>query len=136
MVVAIDCNIFVICLTSRSPYHSIYQALINKKFSLVVSLEIGLEYEEIIQQKYRISTAKTFISLLKELPNVKPVYPLYKWNLIHGDPDDNKYTDCVIAGKADYLATEDSHFDVLRNITFPEISVINIDELLALVNRL
>lgn len=44
MTVVIDCNILVICLTSRSPYHGIYQALVNEKFNLAVTSEIILEY--------------------------------------------------------------------------------------------
>jgi predicted nucleic acid-binding protein len=48
MTVVIDCNIFVVCLTSRSPYHLIYRALIEGKFDLLISQDIMLEYEEII----------------------------------------------------------------------------------------
>ena len=70
MTVVIDCNILVMCLTSRSSYHIIYQSLIQRKFNLAVSTEILLEYEEIIEYKYGITTSKAFIALLKELPNV------------------------------------------------------------------
>jgi len=61
MTVVIDCNVFVVCLTSRSPYHYIYRSLVAGKFAMVVSQDILLEYEEIIQQKYGVSTANTFI---------------------------------------------------------------------------
>lgn len=57
MTVVIDCNIFVVCLTSRSPYHYIYRSLIAGKFELLISDDILLEYEEIIQQKYGVTTA-------------------------------------------------------------------------------
>jgi uncharacterized protein len=70
MTVVIDCNIMVMCLTSRSKYHFIYQSLVKGKFKLAISVEIILEYEEIIQNKYGIATANAFIALLKELPNV------------------------------------------------------------------
>jgi predicted nucleic acid-binding protein len=85
MTVVIDCNVFVVCLTSRSPYHHIYRSLIARKFTLAVSQEILLEYEEIIQQKYGSSTAHAFISLLKELPKVFHVEPFTSgcsWTLI------------------------------------------------------
>jgi predicted nucleic acid-binding protein len=67
MTVVIDCNILVVCLTSRSPYHYIYRALIEGRFDLLVSGEIILEYEEIIKEKYGIATTNAFISLLEEL---------------------------------------------------------------------
>ena len=61
MTVVIDCNVFVVCLTSRSPYRYIYRSLVAGKFAMVVSQDILLEYEEIIQQKYSVPTANTFI---------------------------------------------------------------------------
>jgi predicted nucleic acid-binding protein len=70
MTVVIDCNIFVVCLTSRSPYHYIYRSLIEGKFDLLISDEILLEYEEIVQIKYRVtagceikSSAAAFVKL-------------------------------------------------------------------------
>lgn len=78
MTVVIDCNIFVMCLTSASPYHFIYQSLVNGKYQLAVTVDILLEYEEIIQQKYGDSTATAFITLLKELPNIHYLHPHYQ----------------------------------------------------------
>ena len=133
MTVVIDCNILVICLTSKSPYHFLYQALIGGKFTLAVSVEILLEYEEIIQTKYGTATAGSLIALLKELKNVTQIDPFYRWNLMEADPDDNKYVDCAIAGKADYLVTADKHFSALRSISFPSVSIISIDEFLSML---
>lgn len=133
MTVIIDCNIFVMCLTSASPYHIIYQSLVNGKFQLVISNEILLEYEEVIQQKYSVATAKSFITLLNELHNVHYVHPHYQWQLITNDPDDNKYCDCAIVGQAAYIVTEDKHFDVLKNIPFPSLTAININQFLEIL---
>lgn len=127
MTVAIDCNIFVMCLTSHSPYHLIYKSLINNEFRLVVSADILLEYEEVIQQKYSVPTANALVTLLGELENVDYIHPNFRWQLITKDPDDNKYCDCAIAGQADYIITEDRHFDVLKNVSFPSLYVWGID---------
>ena len=136
MTVVIDCNIFVMCLTSRSPYHIIYQSLISGKFNLAVSVDIILEYEEIIQQKYSVATANALISLLNELPNVYHANAHYQWRLIESDVDDNKYCDCAIAAQASYIVTEDRHFDVLQNIPFPSLSVIDVDRFLEIVQSI
>lgn len=101
------------------------------KFQLAVSSEIVFEYQEIIEQKYNVSTAVAFVSLLKELPNVHFYTSYYKWLLIDVDKDDNKYVDCAIAGSANYLVSEDRHFRVLKSIEFPRVSVLTIDEFLA-----
>ena len=133
MTVVIDCNIFVMCLTSNSPYHIIYKSLINGKFNIAVSNDIILEYEEIIQQKYSIATAKTFVSLLSELPNVTFIHPHFQWQLIESDPEDNKYCDYAIAGQAAYIITQDRHFDILASIPFPSLAVIGIDNFLEML---
>lgn len=133
MRVVIDCNILVMCLTSRSPYHIIYRSLIEGKFILVISSDILYEYEEIIQQKYGHSTAAALIALMLELSNVHNIVPFYKWQLITTDPDDNKYVDVGIAGKADFLVTEDRHFNILNNISFPKLQLLDIE---SFVNKL
>ncbi|MCY7310344.1 MAG: putative toxin-antitoxin system toxin component, PIN family [Chitinophagaceae bacterium] len=127
MTVILDCNILVMCLTSRSPYHIIYKSFVSGKFELIITTDILLEYEEIIQQKYGTPTAKSFIALLGELPNVHFVTSYYHWQLITTDPDDNKYCDAAVAGRADYILSEDKHFDILQNISFPPLSIISID---------
>src|SRR5260370_30599611 len=130
MTVVIDCNIFVMCLTSNSPYHIIYQSLVNGKFHLAVTFDILLEYEEVLQQKYSVATARTFITLLNELPNIHYIHSHYQWQLITTDPDDNKYCDFAIASQDAYIVTEDKHFDVLKNIPFPSLTAIDIDRFL------
>jgi predicted nucleic acid-binding protein len=67
---------------------------------------------------------------LKELPNVHYITPYYKWLLIDADPDDDKYCDCAIAGKAMYIVTEDKHFHALQRISFPKLSTMSIDDFL------
>jgi len=126
MRVVIDCNIVVACLSSRSPFHNIYTSLVSGKFDLIASQDILFEYEEIIQIKYGVSAAEAFMSLLALLPNVHVVHPFYKWNLISVDPDDDKYCDCAVSGAADYIVTEDSHFNILRTIPFPQVTIIDI----------
>lgn len=128
MTVVMDCNIVIRCFSSHSPYHLIYKSLIANKFNLAITSEIILEYEEILQQKYSVTAANSLVAVLLELPNIKFVYPYYNWNLIEVDKDDNKYCDCAIASQSSYLVTNDRHFDILKSIPFPSISVITIDE--------
>jgi uncharacterized protein len=90
MIVVLDCNVIIMCLSSRSPYHVIYQGLVKGKYQIVVTTEIIFEYTEIIQKKYGERTARSFMLLLAALSNVHQVTSYYKWLLIDADPDDNK----------------------------------------------
>lgn len=85
-----------------------------------------LEYEEILSQKYSVLTSGFFISALKELPNVKYVKVYYQWNLLL-DMDDNKFVDCYVAASAQYLITNDRHFNPLRSVEFPHIQLLTIE---------
>ena len=127
MKVVLDTNVWVISLTARSPYHSIYQALLKQQYELIVSHEILLEYEEILNEKYGEATTGRFLNLLHLLPNVHFITTYFHWNLIESDKDDNKLADTAIAASADYVVTEDTDFDVLKRINFPKLAVIKID---------
>jgi len=129
-----DCNIIVMSLTSKSPYHLIFQSMIKGKFEIAINREILLEYEEIIQLKYGLRTAGSFITLLKELPNVHFINTYYKWLLIDPDPEDNKYVDCAIAAGASYLVTKDRHFSILSTIPFPKLPVLSIDRFMEMLS--
>lgn len=67
------------------------------------------------------------------MPNVTLITPFYRWEMIANDPDDNKFVDCGIAGQADYLVTQDRHFDVLGTIDFPKLNVINLETFAGLI---
>lgn len=128
MYVVIDTNVFVMTITSKSPYHQVFLDLIARKYTLLVSTEVVLEYEEVITLKYGEDTTRFFLALLSRLPNVIHVEPSYQWQLISKDPDDNKYVDCAVAGQADFLVSEDRHFDVLAEVDFPKVKVLKLDD--------
>ena len=94
--------------------------------NLNYTYEILTEYEEIITSKYNKNVAKNVIRTLLKLPNVHLIY--YHWNLINSDPDDNKFVDCAISANANYLVSNDKHFNMLKEIEFPKITVLKIEE--------
>ena len=40
--------------------------------------------------------------------------PTFRFQLIAGDADDNKFADCAIAAGADFIITGDHHFEAMR----------------------
>jgi predicted nucleic acid-binding protein len=103
------------------------------KFTLLVTTEIMFEYQEILLRRQKTSIAQLAVILLARLPHVVAVEPHFYWNLIHADPDDNKFVDCAIAGNADAIVSEDAHFDALKNIPFPTVKVLSVAEFAALL---
>lgn len=133
MKVVIDTNILVMALSSKSPFHDIISKLKEGVYELVVTNDVLLEYEEIITIKYGEFSAKLFLILIEELPNVHFIRTYFHFNIIEQDPDDNKFIDASFAANAQYLVTEDSHFKILKKVEYPQIDVIGIEEFLKIL---
>jgi putative PIN family toxin of toxin-antitoxin system len=125
LTVLVDTNVMMVAVSPNSNLHWLYQALINEEFSLIVSNDIMLEYEEQLRFRYGESVVSEFLLILAEAPNVIDYEPHFRWNLVNQDPDENKFVDAYITGSANYIVTHDKHFDVLRPLSFPKINVVN-----------
>ncbi|MEY4927756.1 MAG: hypothetical protein RI894_2192 [Bacteroidota bacterium] len=136
MKVVIDTNILWVSISSKSSTHWVVQHLLAGTFTLCVTSEILQEYEEIIGQQLGQKVATTFMELLENLNNVEEITRYYSWLLIHQDPDDNKFVDCAIAANAQYLATNDKHFNVVKAIPFPKVNIVNAQEFYDILNTL
>ena len=87
-----------------------------------------MEYEEILTQKTSSFFADAIIKTLLNCKSIVRVSPRWRFRLITQDPDDNKFVDCAITGQADYLVSNDKHFLVLKEIDFPVVNVIRIQD--------
>ena len=134
MRIVLDTNILLVSIPKKSPYRIIFDSLLHNKFELIISNDILSEYTEIIAQKTNHSIAVNVAEMLLSLSNVKKQEIFYKWNLIDIDKNDNKFVDCAIAGSADYLVSNDKHFNCLKLIDFPQLNLLTIDEFLALLS--
>lgn len=126
----LDINVLLISLPIKSPYRPIFEAIKMGSFEMVVSNEILFEYHEKLSEKASPSVADNVIKLLLSLTNVTRQDIPFKWGLMHNDPDDNKYADCALIANVDFLVSEDKHFNIFREIEFPYLKVIRIDEFL------
>ncbi len=126
--IVLDTNCLLACIANRSKFHSVWTAFLNEVFCLCVSNEIMTEYEEILSRKTSPSFAEMIIYIILNSENVVFVNPYYRFGLIVADADDNKFVDCAIVANADYIVSQDTHFDILKTINFPKVSVIRIEE--------
>jgi len=126
--IVLDTNCLLVCLATESEFHPVWTAFLNEEFRLCVSNEIMTEYEEILAEKISPAFADTITHVILNSENVVLVHPAFRFNLISIDPDDNKFVDCAIVANADYIVSQDTHFNVLKKIDFPKINVIRIEE--------
>ncbi len=55
---------------------------------------------------------------------------LEEYEEIQADKDDNKFVDCAVCGNAKFIVTEDHHFDILRQVSFPKVDVSSLDDIM------
>ena len=98
---------------------------------MCVNTEILNEYEEILSNKTTKEIARNVIETIARLSTTYYQDAYYHFGLITVDTDDNKFVDCAIAADAEYIVTNDKHFDVLMEISWPKLFVINIRDFVA-----
>jgi putative PIN family toxin of toxin-antitoxin system len=119
MTICLDTGVFLQIFGRQRPFYPILRALLDGRTTLAVSTEILLEYEEIttrLSGAERWRDAAALLELLEQLHgNIRRVNPQFRFNVISVDPDDNKFCDCAIAAEANFVVTEDNHFDALKS---------------------
>lgn len=128
MNIVLDTNVLLVSISTRSSSNWVFQQLVEGGYTLSVTSDILDEYTEIIEQHMGADFAQAVVDLLVDLPNLNQINKYYFWQLIEADPDDNKFVDCAIAANADYIVSEDRHFRALKNIDFPKVEVLTIEE--------
>ena len=131
--IVLDTNCLIAALSRHSEYYPVWSEFQAGKYLLCVSNEILEEYEEIIEKKTSAIVAQNVINLLLKSNNVVLVTPSFKFRLIEADHDDDKFVDCAFAANATYIVSDDKHFDVLKEISFPQLLVLKLKEFLGLL---
>ena len=126
----LDTNSLIQCISRRSKYHELWLSLLDGRNQLCVTTDILQEYAEILERKTNATFAELALDVITNNPYTHFITPYFHFNLIAADPDDDKFVDCAVAGNAKFIVTEDSHYDVLRNIDFPKVDVIKLDDII------
>ena len=128
--IVLDTNCLLQSISRKGRYYRIWSAFLDGEYDLCVTTEILEEYEEIIGRYTSPFVGKLLIEAILRANNILRVDAHFRFSLIVADPDDNKFVDCAIAANAEFIVTNDSHFDVLSAIPFPQVAVKGIDEFL------
>ena len=127
----VDTNCLLASLNRRSPFHRLYELFAPEAFHWVLSNEIVTEYEEVLTAYYSAGTATQVLEILLSAPNTSFQEVYFKWQLVTADPNDNKFVDVAVAASADFLVSNDRHFHFLRQLSFPRVALVSLQEFLA-----
>ncbi|MFN3380083.1 MAG: putative toxin-antitoxin system toxin component, PIN family [Runella zeae] len=134
MRVVIDTNVLCATLKKSNFERFIYDAFKMEVFEWVVSTEILNEYHEKLAEFYSVETANLVVNILTAAPNVILAEPAFRWNLISEDPDNNKFSDLAISTNAYFLVSYDRHFNIFKEISFPNLKVVKPKEFKTIIN--
>jgi putative PIN family toxin of toxin-antitoxin system len=127
VLVVIDTNVLLVSISSKSKYHWLYRLILDKKITIAFTHDILTEYEEQLAKHWHPEVALNVTRSLTELSTAVLTNIYYNLNLIFEDEDDNKFVDCAFAANADFIITNDKHFNVLIDVEFPSIPILSID---------
>lgn len=130
MKVVLDTNVLLVAIPLGTHYYPIFNAFLSGVFELCVTTDILDEYAEKLEEKYALRpyVAENTLKAIEASPDVIFISKYFFWNLITADPDDNKFVDCAVAANADFIVTNDRHFNVLKQIPFPSVRVVSADD--------
>ena len=118
MTVVLDSNALVQMSGQASPHAALKRALMEGRMVLAVSTPILLEYEEVIcryASRARWEDVERMLAIIRLLHvTIREVAPSFRFRTITGDADDDAFADCAIVAGADFIITEDHHFDAMR----------------------
>ena len=123
-------------MSPRSKYHAVWESFVSGENRLCITNEIIEEYIEILQKLVGYEVSEYIVKTIINSPFTEFFTPYYHFELIKADPDDNKFVDCAIVAHARYVVTNDHHYDVLKEIPFPKVQIIFIQDFMKVVGGL
>ena len=135
MRVVLDTNVLMRSIGRQSAFRPIFDAFLVKRFELVISVSILLEYEEVLADRNGPLVGAGVVALLLTRTNVRRQRISYDFRLVEDDPDDDKFVNAYIAGQADYLVTDDRHFRTVLAAKFPAVRVVSAEAFLELLKN-
>ena len=120
--IVLDTNCLLISLSKRGNYYKVWKEFFAEKYTLCYTNEGAAIAQNVIKA---IITRKNTLKLDAH----------FRFNLIQSDVDDNKFVDCAIVANASYIVSQDHHFNILKNIDFPKVELIDIDTFVALLSN-
>lgn len=136
MRIVLDTNCLIQSVLPRSKYHAVWESFVSGENRLCITNEIIEEYIEILQKLVGYEVSEYIVKTIINSLFTEFFTPYYHFELIKADPDDNKFVDCAIVAHARYVVTNDHHYDVLKEIPFPKVQIISIQDFMKVVGGL
>ncbi|MEA2015114.1 MAG: putative toxin-antitoxin system toxin component, PIN family [Actinomycetota bacterium] len=135
MKVVIDTNIFISSFFNKKGNpRKIIDLWKEEKIQLCISSEILEEYVEVLSRFTLVEEReiKELLNLFKRKNNIIYKQIMVKIKVVKDDPDDNKFIECAVTNKANYIISGDNHLLNLRH--YEDIRILSPKEFLNCFN--
>ncbi len=107
--VIIDTNIYISAIFWGGNPRKVVDLGRENKIYILTSTDIQEEIAEILKRKFKLGEddARQILSDFSTFTKLIPV--IDQINVVKDDPDDDKFIECAVSGKADYIVSGDSH---------------------------
>lgn len=133
MKIVLDTNCFISCIGKRSEYREVFDRFLQRRYTLCLSAEVLLEYEEKFNEFWGEEVCHNLLGVILTAENTSLHNIFYQFNLVIGDADDNKFADLFVAAAADLLVTNDNALLALSSVEFPLIKTATLQEFAKLI---
>jgi putative PIN family toxin of toxin-antitoxin system len=128
----LDTNVFISGVFWAGMPGKILDAAQNDKFQLVTSLECIYELHRVLNEfKDKLGSDLADFWTIFAISKSFIALPQTRFLVIKEDPDDNKFLDAAVAGKAEYIVSGDKH--LLNLGKFRNIKIMRPTDFLALL---
>ena len=128
----LDTNVVVSALLFEGRSSRLVPLWQQRKFLPIISRAVLEEYLRVLAYPKFELTAEEVKQVVHEfLPYAEVTSPKARVKVVRRDPADNKFLECAVAGKAQYVVSGDQ--DLLSLRSFRGIPVVTVSEFLAIV---
>ena len=136
--IVLDTNVLLSGTFWTGASYHILDLIDKKKAFLILSKQILEEYNRVVQsdeimdkKAYNVERVNSMAKLLKKAILVKPEQ---KIRIVKDDPDDDKFIEAAVSGKAGFILSQDNHLLKLKK--YKQIRILLPEEFLSLTKAI
>lgn len=136
MLIVFDINVLVSSLIVKGKPQELWQKAKGEEFTLVFSREMLSDLVNVLRRKkfQKYVTSVDIWLFLNDLRMAGKLVPVKsRFRVVTEDPDDDIIIRTAYDVKADYIVSGDRHLLALKE--FKGISIVTVDQMLAILNR-
>ena len=135
MIVVLDTNVVLSAILFGGKPRQVLEAALSGTIQLFVSEPMVEELQTVLQRPKFGVGARFVQTVISEVTAIAEwVEPKEQSEVVKDDPADNRFIDCAVAAKADYLISGDNHLLKLRQ--WGKTRIVKVEDFITILSKL